>query len=75
MNDKPEMKKPFFANFLEAQLSETEDIQGGGGPSPTNLKLDSVTHPRTDSVTRPSGDMVTLKYPSDGDDDPPTVPM
>lgn len=75
MKDKSGLKKPFFANFLEAQLSETDEVQGGGGPSPTNPMKDGITHPKTDSVTRPGGDMVTLKYPSDGDDDPPTVPM
>lgn len=74
MKDKSAMKKPFFANFLEAQLSETEAIQGGGGGL-TNPLSDSVTSIRTDSVTKPGSDMVTLKYPSDGDDDPPTVPM
>ena len=75
MNSKSEKKQPFFAHFLEAQISETENVQGGDGPSPTNPMTDSVTHPKTDSFTKPTGDMVTLKYPSDGDDDPPTVPM
>lgn len=53
-------KKPFFANFLENQLSNQESTALQGG---------NVTKPSADSV-------VTLKYPSDGEDGPgqPTKP-
>lgn len=65
-NDKKELKKPFFANFLENQLSQ-EDTKGvsGGATSPTLDVIDG-----TSPVTKPVNDQNhTLKYPSDGDDD------
>ena len=62
-NDKKELKKPFFANFLESQLSETETKKVNGG----------VTSPLGDvevPTTKPAKDIQhTMKYPSDGDDD------
>ena len=73
-NDK---KKPFFASFLEKQIQNPEEIQGGGlSTSPTT---DFVTLPTTDTVltlktldnptTTPAADTpVTLKYPSDSDE-------
>jgi hypothetical protein len=73
-NDK---KKPFFASFLEKQIQNPEEIQGGGlSSSPTG---DVVTLPTMDTVftlktldsptTTPAADTpVTLKYPSDNDE-------
>lgn len=81
--EKKNSKKPFFASFLEKQIKDPETIQGGSSPiltaaledSPvtTNPLKDSVTSVVMDTVTRPGGDHVTLKYPSDGDDDTQTV--
>jgi len=58
---------PFFARFLEAQLTEdTEVTQGGQGtPAPQQ----SLTGAWKDGITSPSKDGYhTMKYPSDGDD-------
>lgn len=75
-NDK---KKPFFASFLEKQIQNPEEIQGGGGLI-TGLLDDSVTLPAKDTVftiktldgpitTTPVADTpVTMKYPSDSDE-------
>ncbi|MFC3161142.1 Serine endopeptidase inhibitors [Chryseobacterium arachidis] len=75
-NDK---KKPFFASFLEKQVQNPEEIQGGGGII-TSINNDSVTLPTKDMVvttrtsdgpisTLPAYDTpVTLKYPSDSDE-------
>lgn len=75
-NDK---KKPFFASFLEKQIQNPEEIQGGGGGIITGTLDDSVTIPSKDTVltlktldsptTTPAADTpVTLKYPSDSDE-------
>ena len=59
-------KKPFFAAFLEKQITETEEVKGGA----TAPLRDAVTKPLFDFVTSPLKDVEhTLKYPSDGDDD------
>ena len=53
MDKKQNLKKPFFANFLENQMSKNEqnEIQGNGG------------------ATSPLKDVVyTMKYPSDSDE-------
>jgi len=81
--EKKNSKKPFFASFLEKQIKDPETIIGGTSPihtaaledSPvtTNPLKDSVTSIAMDTVTGPGGDHVTLKYPSDGDDDTQTV--
>lgn len=60
-------KKPFFAKFLENQVSEdaASAVQGGGN---TTLKYPSDSE---DSypTTKPSKDVVvTMKYPSDDDE-------
>lgn len=58
-----ENKKPFFAAFLEKQIQEPNKINGG---------KTAFTLPRLDSPTTKTphgGDEVTLKYPSDGDED------
>jgi len=62
-------KKPFFASFLEKQIQDPETIQGGIASATTAPLVDASTAPVMDTVTRPGGDHVTLKYPSDGDED------
>ena len=69
-------KKPFFASFLEKQIQDPETVKGGSGTitsalqdSTTGALKDSVTSVTVDNVTKPGGDHVTLKYPSDGDED------
>ncbi len=76
MKDKNSKKKPFFASFLEKQLKDPETIKGGDTGIITDTLKDSITKPSIDVVTSPKDDMMhTLKYPSDGDDDSPTVPL
>ncbi len=67
-------KKPFFATFLERQVQDPEKVKGGAVTSVqldnvTNALKDGVTSALTDTVTKPGSDHVTMKYPSDGDDD------
>ncbi|ROI00335.1 microviridin/marinostatin family tricyclic proteinase inhibitor [Chryseobacterium daecheongense] len=64
--NKKNLKKPFFASFLEKQVKEPEKVKGGG--SVTSALQDSITSALQDNVTRPGGDHVTLKYPSDSDE-------
>ncbi|MEA1847419.1 MULTISPECIES: microviridin/marinostatin family tricyclic proteinase inhibitor [unclassified Chryseobacterium] len=73
MKNKNSKKKPFFASFLEKQLQDPEKIKGGN--EITDIRLDSVTTSKlADTVTKPTLDLLqTMKYPSDGDDDVPTV--
>ncbi|MCJ8153159.1 microviridin/marinostatin family tricyclic proteinase inhibitor [Chryseobacterium sp. SSA4.19] len=67
MKNKNSKKKPFFASFLEKQISEPQKVKGGDG---TGI----ITKPTIDTVTKPTLDMMqTMKYPSDGDDDAPVV--
>ncbi|MGK6342628.1 microviridin/marinostatin family tricyclic proteinase inhibitor [Chryseobacterium sp. DT-3] len=74
MKDKNSQKKPFFASFLEKQLKDPETVKGGGDI--TIPERDVITKPSIDTVTSPADDLqVTMKYPSDGDDDSPTVPL
>ncbi|PQA90601.1 serine endopeptidase [Chryseobacterium shigense] len=74
MKDNNSKKKPFFASFLEKQLKDPETVKGGGVI--TIPERDVITKPVVDNVTSPQDDlMVTMKYPSDGDDDSPTVPL
>lgn len=74
MKDKNSKKKPFFASFLEKQLKDPETVKGGG--IITIPERDVITKPVVDNVTSPQDDlMVTMKYPSDGDDDSPSVPL
>ncbi|HCA06663.1 MULTISPECIES: microviridin/marinostatin family tricyclic proteinase inhibitor [unclassified Chryseobacterium] len=74
MKDKNSKKKPFFASFLEKQLKDPETVKGGG--IITIPERDVITKPVVDNVTSPQDDlMVTMKYPSDGDDDSPTIPL
>ncbi|KMQ64286.1 serine endopeptidase [Chryseobacterium angstadtii] len=76
MKDQNSKKKPFFASFLEKQIKDPETIQGGGVI--TNTDNDVITLPSRDNataqildhVTSPNKDLlVTMKYPSDGDED------
>jgi len=76
MKNENSKKKPFFASFLEKQIKDTETIQGGGIITNTDNDIitapsvDNVTAQIFDNVTHPSKDLlVTMKYPSDGDDD------
>ncbi|AZA58277.1 serine endopeptidase [Chryseobacterium shandongense] len=69
-------KKPFFASFLEKQIEDPETVKGGSGSvtsalqdNTTGALKDSITSATLDNVTKPGGDHVTLKYPSDGDED------
>ncbi len=72
-------KKPFFAKFLENQISseESSSLNGGDGFITTRIKDVAITlkYPSDDdaavTLKYPSDDdeAVTLKYPSDGDDD------
>ncbi|MDR6158305.1 MULTISPECIES: microviridin/marinostatin family tricyclic proteinase inhibitor [Chryseobacterium] len=67
-------KKPFFATFLEKQIQDPETVKGGTVTSvlldnTTGALKDSVTSTTIDNITKPGGDHVTLKYPSDGDED------
>ena len=74
MKDKNSQKKPFFASFLEKQLKDPETVKGGG--EITIPERDAITKPTIDNVTSPQDDLMhTMKYPSDGDDDAPTVPL
>ncbi|MDQ0782637.1 microviridin/marinostatin family tricyclic proteinase inhibitor [Chryseobacterium sp. W4I1] len=74
MKDKNSQKKPFFASFLEKQLKDPETVKGGGDI--TIPERDAITKPAIDNVTSPQDDLMhTMKYPSDGDDDSPTVPL
>ncbi|KXH85209.1 MULTISPECIES: microviridin/marinostatin family tricyclic proteinase inhibitor [Chryseobacterium] len=76
MKDKNSKKKPFFASFLEKQLKDPETVKGGDSGIITIPERDVITKPSIDVVTSPKDDMMhTLKYPSDGDDDAPTVPL
>ena len=73
MKNKDSKKKPFFASFLEKQIQDPEKIKGG--TDVTIATQDGViTTKAADTVTKPTADMMhTMKYPSDGDDDSPTV--
>jgi len=68
-------KKPFFANFLENQLSnqETTALQGGAtstlSDSAQTLKYPSDSEDGPGGQTKPALDtVVTMKYPSDDDE-------
>ncbi len=73
--EKKNSKKPFFASFLEKQISDPEKIQGGGITTSTTDVItiperDNVTtSPFLDNATTPLKDQaVTMKYPSDSDE-------
>ncbi|KPE52130.1 microviridin/marinostatin family tricyclic proteinase inhibitor [Chryseobacterium indologenes] len=76
MKNKNSKKKPFFASFLEKQIRDPETVKGGGTEIITIPEKDVITKPSVDTATSPKDDMAhTLKYPSDGDDDVPTLPL
>lgn len=60
-------KKPFFASFLERQIQEPQKVRGGDGS--TGVLKDAATSPITDSLTKPGEDTVSMKYPSDSDEE------
>ncbi|MEC3875906.1 microviridin/marinostatin family tricyclic proteinase inhibitor [Chryseobacterium salviniae] len=69
-------KKPFFASFLEKQIQDPETIKGGSGTATsvladnsTGALTDSVTSVQLDTITKPGSDVVSMKYPSDSDED------
>ena len=70
-------KKPFFANFLENQLSnqETTALQGGGTTTSLSDSAQTMKYP-SDGEDGPGGstkpaldEAQTMKYPSDNDED------
>lgn len=72
MKNKNSQKKPFFASFLEKQLKDPETVKGGG--EITIPERDFITKPLADNATSPKFDLVhTMKYPSDGDDETPSI--
>ncbi len=58
-----EARTPFFARFLESQDYPSIESDVKAGPKPPG---GGGTTPDLDQV-------VTMKYPSDGDDDPPVA--
>lgn len=74
MKNKDSKKKPFFASFLEKQLQDPEKIKGGTDVTIATQDGPITSSKTADVVTKPIYDMAhTLKYPSDGDDDSPSV--
>ncbi|MCJ8153160.1 microviridin/marinostatin family tricyclic proteinase inhibitor [Chryseobacterium sp. SSA4.19] len=69
MKNKDSKKKPFFASFLEKQIADPEKVKGGSGDTTTGVLRDNVTSLLVDSVTQPGQDIVSMKYPSDSDED------
>nr|WP_315029609.1 microviridin/marinostatin family tricyclic proteinase inhibitor [uncultured Chryseobacterium sp.] len=76
MENKNSKKRPFFATFLEKQLKDPETVKGGS--TITSIAIDNATSvikdnitttALEDSVTNHNNDNVTMKYPSDGDED------
>ncbi len=69
-------KKPFFANFLENQISKDEQnsIQGGAVTSVLSDTVQTMKYPSDSedgpgNPTKPSLDIYeTMKYPSDSDE-------
>ena len=69
-------KKPFFANFLENQISKDEQnaVQGGATSVLTDnvqtMKYPSDSEDGPENPTKPIYDTAqTMKYPSDSDED------
>jgi hypothetical protein len=61
-----ETKKPFFAKFLENQVTSEESSALNGGDGFTKPVKDVAV---TLKYPSDNDEAVTLKYPSDGDDD------
>ncbi|MCL9804624.1 microviridin/marinostatin family tricyclic proteinase inhibitor [Flavobacterium amniphilum] len=74
---KNELKKPFFASFLENQMSKEEAnaVQGGAITSVLRDTVQTMKYPSDGEegpggTTKPSADVYeTMKYPSDSDED------
>lgn len=72
MENEKKLKKPFFANFLESQVSEEELKKVNGGTDVVTLKFPSDGEDGPGHVTSPNKDLYqTMKYPSDGDEEGP----
>ena len=76
MKNKENLKKPFFANFLENQISKDEQniVQGGATTSvladnAQTMKYPSDSEDGPGNPTKPTLDTAqTMKYPSDSDE-------
>lgn len=60
------LKKPFFASFLEKQIQDPQTVKGGA--ITTALQDSPTTSVLKDTVTNRQNDQVTMKYPSDSDE-------
>ena len=76
MKKNENLKKPFFANFLENQISKDEQnaVQGGAtsvlADSAQTMKYPSDSEDGPGNPTKPIYDTAqTMKYPSDSDED------
>jgi hypothetical protein len=77
MKKNENLKKPFFANFLENQISKDEQnaLQGGAITSILRDNVQTMKYP-SDSEEGPGGEVTkpvldtaqTMKYPSDSDE-------
>lgn len=69
MKNKENLKKPFFANFLENQISKDEQTKIQGSAPMQTLKYPSDGEDGPGNITKPSVDIAhTMKYPSDNDE-------
>jgi hypothetical protein len=68
MKEQKGLKKPFFSNFLENQLSKSEQQSIQGGFSTTLKHPSDADEPFTNKYPSDQEDQVTEKYPSDGDE-------
>ncbi|MEO8517103.1 MAG: microviridin/marinostatin family tricyclic proteinase inhibitor [Flavobacterium sp.] len=75
MKNTENLKKPFFANFLENQISKDEQniVQGGATTSVLSDNAQTMKYPSdsedSSGVTKPIYDTAqTMKYPSDSDE-------
>lgn len=71
MENEKKLKKPFFANFLENQVSENELKKVNGGTDVVTLKFpsDGEDGPGSEITSRLKDLHHTMKYPSDSDED------
>lgn len=72
MKKQNELKKPFFAAFLENQLSpdDAQTVQGGtSNPVLDNAQTMKYPSDQEDHTSKATDLEHTMKYPSDGDDD------
>lgn len=62
-------KKPFFAKFLENQMSEeaSASVQGGTN-TPVTMKYPSDNEDSVPTTSKRTDIVVTMKYPSDDDE-------